>query len=171
MASKGKPLKHPKRGQVIFGKHLWPIIDFINALLNGEIVKGQSYELIVSDRKIIWKVKEASGSGGSSSYRGEYEPSGATTFGSGPFLFGDMVRVSPTNVNATTATPAGSIIPGVYVCIAEGATETDFPNHPLSPGGETAFWQLIATYPSVADRCDTDGSTVHVFSDEQDSNA
>jgi hypothetical protein len=162
---KGKPLKQLKRGQVVFGKDLNPLIAFFNAFINGEIVNGKSNELQIGDLKIIFRIKNATDSGGgNSSYRGEYEPTGATPLGSGPFAVGDIVRVSPTNA---VATPAGVTVPGVYVCIADGPGETDFPKHPLSAGGETAFWQWLVTWPSVANVCNGDGSTSEVFVDQQ----
>lgn len=165
MAGKGSQLKRPKKGQLVFGKHLWPIVDFINAFINGEIVAGKSYELIISDRKIIWKVKSSTAGGGSSSYRGEYDPDGALSeFLPGPYLFGHMVLVSPLNGDATTT--GGTIIPGTYVCIHDNPTATDLPVHPLS--GVSTFWRWISTHPSVRQVCDEDGNATNIFVDGQD---
>lgn len=155
----------------MFGRDVRELMMFFNAFMESKFIKGSSNEVLISDNNVIFKIESSGNSQGSSSYRGEYEPGGATEFNSGAFAFGDIVRVSPSNTVATTATPAGSVIPGVYICIQDAPSDTDLPNHPLSPGGETIFWHWISTYPSVTNSCDGDGNTISRFTDEQDSNA
>lgn len=164
---KGKPFKKLKRGAVVFGKDINAIIDLCNALLNGEITNGSKNDFLIGDLKILWQIKAAIAGSGSSSYRGEYEATGATTFGSGAFSFGDIVRVSPTN--SVSRPMGGSVIAGVYICIQAAPSETDLPNHPLSPGGETAFWHWLATWPANRSVCDSDGTSTDNFIDGQPS--
>lgn len=164
---KGRPLKVPKPRDVIFGKQAAPLFELFNAIINGSITDGQPSQLLIGENKIIWQIKGSGGNSSSGTYRGEYDPAGNTQFNPGPFVFGDEVRVSPTNANAA---PAGTIIPGVYICVQSGPTVTNLPNHPLSPGGETAFWHWLATWPTAATQCNNDGSQSTYFIDEQKGN-
>ena len=170
MAGKGKPIKLLEPGELLGRKRSNEIITLLNAFLNGEIVAGKSNAILFGDRKIVFQITGGEGApqSGNSQYRGEYESTGATPLGSGPFATGDVVRVSPTNANAA---PAGPIIPGVYVCISDGPSDTDFPNHPLSDGGETIFWQWLATWPSLSNTCDSDGNSITIFADQWPGNA
>jgi hypothetical protein len=150
------------------------LIAMFNAFVQGKVVLEDPAEILFSDQNIIIKIGKAQtggSSGGNSSYRGEYSPDGLTTFGSGAFLFGQTVRVSPTNALSTTVAGSLGIIPGVYICVQDNPTDVDTPNHPLSPDGESPFWHWLATWPSVTNGCDSDGNVVQRFTDEQDSNA
>jgi hypothetical protein len=166
---KGRPLRKPKKGKVIFGKDLIPLVEFYNAFINGEIISGNGNELLIGDLKIIWKVKGGaapSTPSGDSQYRGEYTPDGSfTEFNPGPFVFGDIVRITPTNVNATTE--GGTIIPGVYICVKDAPTISDLPIHPMS-GTETTFWHWLSTYPSASVVCNGDGTSSTKAVDMQD---
>jgi hypothetical protein len=167
MPRKGKRLKRLKPGQLLGSATANELIDFFNAFMAIKIVRGSSDDVLIGDLAILLKFKSSSATGdGSSSYRGEYSPDGITPLNPGPFLPGDIVRVTPTN--ALSVPEGGDIIPGVYVCILEGATEADVPNHPLSDGGETSFWHCLATYPSLRDTCDETGEIVSTIVDAQD---
>lgn len=168
---KGRPLKKLTKRQLLSKKMLEDVntlIEFYNAFINGEITRGTANELLIGDRKILWHIKEADATGQSavSQYRGEYTPDGLfTEFNPGPYVFGDIVRITPGNVNATTG--GGDIIPGVYICVQDGPTSSDLPNHPLSDGGETEFWHWLSTYPTIRQMCDDSGVVRTVFVDAQ----
>lgn len=170
--NKAEPLVAPK-GPIPGKRLLQQIVAYLNAIRLGRVVTGQTPNFDLSTNGAVWTVPNSSvtqnGSNTSESYRGEYDPGGSTTFNPGPFNFGDIVRVTPGNAVATTE--GGTVVPGVYVCIQAGATSDDLPNHPLSAGGETAFWQWLATYPSNANVCNNDGSTTAVFVDQQNGTA
>lgn len=182
-----EPLKSGKRP--FLGKRVANIVRaVVNALMHAEIVLGPPVPTGLSGAsstggfasspqgKVTWSKEKVVftvpanfvGGGSSSSYRGEYSQTGATTFNSGaPYSFGDEVRVSPTNSVATTM--GGTVLPGLYVCIQAFTPSigTNLPNHFLSPGGETAFWQTKSTFPSTAQTCDGSGSTITVAVDQQ----
>lgn len=142
------------------------LLMWFNAFMKITVVRGNSDEFLITDNSIILKLKNSDGgSGGGGNYRGEYSPDGITPLHPGPFVEGDTVRVTPVNANAK---PHGTILPGTYICILDGPSETDLPNHPMSPGGETVFWQLYGgTYPTAANTCGGDGSLITVAVDQQ----
>lgn len=164
--SRAEILAAPKG--VIPGKRwLRKMTALYNCVRLGKTVLGSSPDFQPAATGLVVQVPISSSgtNASSSSYRGEFDPSGATQFGSGPFNFGDEVRVSPTNTNATTM--GGSITPGIYVYVNGSSTTGNLPNHILSPGGETAYWQTKSTFPSTAQTCDGAGHTITVFVDEQ----
>ncbi len=175
-----KPTARPFLGKSRVNK----VIAAINAIINAKVVWGPPpqigntlpnntgsnahFDITESNGFILtlppYPTVQGNGTNTPTSYRGEYSPGGSTTFNPGPFNFGDVVRVSPTN--AVSTVEGGSVIPGVYVCVQTGAGSGNLPNHPLSEGGENSFWQWLATWPSSMTTCGADGD-ITVFADAQ----
>lgn len=139
-------LKPFTKGQVLSRTKLNELVKWLNLLLGATIKRGGADKVFVSESNIIYQLnKNASAAGGSGmNYRGEWDEIA--------YVAGDVVRVSPDNAIASTATPAGDTIPGVYVCMQD-TDETNPPLHPLQTGGENAYWDWLSTYPSEITIC------------------
>lgn len=143
MPRKGEKLLELLPGELIGRKRANILIRFYNAFMQSKLVRGSSDDVLISDNNIVLKIKDIASSGnGDVNYRGEYAPDGSTEFNPGPFVFGDIVRVTSSNSNSTTL--GGTIDPGVYICIQDGPSTGDLPS-----SSDTAFWQLVSKF-SVA---------------------
>lgn len=140
------------------------VIEAVNPLLNMRFVRGATSEVIYGDREVLLQLNPAgSADSGGMRYRGEY-----TNVPDPVYAVGDVVRVTPESVFATTYADPGPSVPGVYVLIKESPGEEDFPLHPLQAGGETAFWECLATQPSEMEMCDpATGESVTYLVDAQ----
>ena len=138
-------IKPFSKGQVLSRSKLNELVKWLNLLLGATIKRGGSDRIFVSESNIIYQInKAATGAGGSwMNYRGEWDDVA--------YLEGDVVRVSPSNAISSTQV-GGVTIPGVYVCTS-ATDETNKPKHPLQTGGENAYWELLATYPSEITVC------------------
>lgn len=72
-------------------------------------------------------------------------------------------RVSPLNSRAVTQ--GGDIVPGVY--FAKLPSQGVPPIHPLSSGGESAYWGWLSTWPTQLMGCDETGNPIPIYTDAQ----
>lgn len=128
--------------------------DVFDALLNPKVIRGTTDSVTIGNNGVVFTIKEDGAPGnGNMRYRGEYDPDADPEY-----LNGDVVRVSQDNAASTTE--GGDTIPGVYICIQDGPSDTDFPQHPLQPDGETEFWNWLATWPSRIKVCNPDTNAI-----------
>lgn len=149
----GMKLKPLPDGLIPSPKKVNVLMALGNGLLNSKIVFGTGNKVIITENGIVFQVDDSGGSGsgtGNMNYRGEYANDAVPNY-----LAGDVVRVSPTNVFSSTQV-AGTTVPGVYICIQDNPNpDSDFPVHPLQEGGETLFWNWLATWPSEIIVCNS----------------
>lgn len=170
-------IKLLRPGRVVFGKHYNILATAVLALLKLQVKRVQASaddagnvfndaKVIISDLNAIIELYDAatqSGAGGGDGnmfYAGEYDPTEA-------YNEGEVVRVSTANSVATTAIPAGGTLPGVYVAIQNVPANGTQPKNPIQSGGENAFWNWLATWPSLQTGCDDSGNPVQNISDTQ----
>lgn len=161
----GMKLKPLPDGKVPSPKRLNVLMALGNGLANSKITFGTTNKVIITENGIIFQISNgsSSGVGGAMNYRGEYENDAVPNY-----LAGDVVRVSPDNVFSSTQV-GGTTVPGVYICIQDNPNpDSDWPIHPLQLGGETLFWNWLATWPSEIKVCNSEtGMTETYFIDAQ----
>jgi hypothetical protein len=117
--------------------------------------------------------------GGLEHFRGEYmeDPSDVSNlnpgligqaggFGEPDYVVGDIAVVSDTNAFLDAQT-----VPGLYVCKQDSPGPLQKPVHSAVPTPSFylgyAYWQLLSTWPTVANACDSDGVVTEVYVDQQ----
>ena len=74
MPRNGQRIKRPKRGKLILGRDILPLVDFYNAFMQSKIVNGSSSEVLISDLAILFKI-----AAGNSSTPTSPSPTGSIT--------------------------------------------------------------------------------------------
>lgn len=129
------------------------------ALANMQVREGSPAGLFVGDLNSILQIPatdSGSSSGTGISWEGEYNNTTA-------YLAGDFVQVSPASTFATTNSTPGPSLPGIYLCVVDSPTSTDYPKNPLQTGGMNTFWLWISTWPSLVQFCNATTGTPSVY--------
>ena len=138
------------------------VIDLLDAIANSTAAGG-GITITKSQGNWIFEVKPVTNSA-SDFYKLEYDVTKNTSY-----VFGNIVRVSPSNPSAASDSNPTGTIPGVYICIGQPTNNTtQIPSHPLSDGGEdiSIYWQWLSTWPSVEPVC-VAGEPVDFATDSQ----